>query len=287
MSTVGIGVPGLEARHQWADVIDLNNPGAWPRYDLDRITGLHSLPEADDNRESAFGRIGEIVYPSLQRGKTVTYEGRVIGRNLAELRQGANALRGACPSGDEAPMRIQSPLPDTTQWLTYARCLSCDVDDDQAQYSPWAVPTAYQRNFVLALRLHDPRFYASLEAITTGGTNGAVVGVNNVGTAPANPVFVVNGPITDDLVFERAPGVDTHHQVLFDSVTLSAGQQLQLNWANRTLLRVSDGVDYTPKINFEQSNWWDAGEQGVPPGSHALRVAGGGDWTVTFWPASW
>ena len=58
------GILGLEARHRWNGIFLLNDlEGGLPRTKLTRITGIHSLPEADDEREPRTAMIGEWIFP--------------------------------------------------------------------------------------------------------------------------------------------------------------------------------------------------------------------------------
>ena len=57
----------------------------FPRYVIDRISGLRDRPETEDNRAPASGRPGEVVCPSEVRAKNVVYEGRVQAADPASL----------------------------------------------------------------------------------------------------------------------------------------------------------------------------------------------------------
>src|SRR4051812_8794110 len=76
------GPLGLQGRHTWNGLFTLNdiNSGL-PHVNLDQITGLFSLPESDDLRDPRIGANGEVLYPSFTRGKTITYEGKLIAAN--------------------------------------------------------------------------------------------------------------------------------------------------------------------------------------------------------------
>lgn len=107
-------VPGLEARHRvvgpGGEVI-LNDPTVWPRYKLAEIPGLRSSADADDQRDVLRGRRGEIQRPSVRRGKTVVYRGKILGRNLTEVLLGEANLRKAvrdANGGELADLSITS-----------------------------------------------------------------------------------------------------------------------------------------------------------------------------------
>lgn len=294
--TIADGVLGLEATHQWGAGLVLNQEGVYPRYELDRIGGLHSHPEVEDNREPAFGRIGEIAYPSLPRGKTLTYEGRVVAYTLAQMRAAAAALRGSFRPVSDGTMYVRpSPVIGGPTWRYGARVLACDVDDEQTRGDE-AMPSPYQREFVLSLRMADPRFSVDGAPVSVNGVDGDVRVITNPGTAPADPVVVIDGPNTDDLVFERDNNPDAQ-KLIFSDVTCAAGDQLRLDWKARTLTRLSDGVQFANRVVFDPEewwaadhrSWWDANTDGLNPGPTTIRVAStdGGAWVCTIDPASW
>jgi hypothetical protein len=127
------GVLGLEARHTWwgeLGPITLNQlwddsgnryvlarPGQPLRpgraaaaavYPLTRIQGLHSRTETDDNRAPLTARMGEEIYLSLQRAKTVTYEGTICGATLADLRRAGRHFRQSVSGTAETFMLVQA-----------------------------------------------------------------------------------------------------------------------------------------------------------------------------------
>lgn len=286
--TVAHGILGIEAIHRLANQVDLNTQSGLPRIEVDRITGLHALPDADDNREATYAWSGEQVYPSLNRGKTITYEGRILGADIYQLRALTHTLRHAAAAGRLYETSIIASPHAAVGGSVYgyqARVLALEVDDAQTGgYEQ--IPTAYQRSFVLTVRQSDPRYYLQGADVTAGGASGAVVTVTNPGTADALPVWIVNGPIPDDLVFERYDNF-VPRKLLYDSIALAAGQQLRLDFNTRTLKRVSDGASFEHHRVFDDSDWWDATAAGLNPGITQIRCAGGGTWSCTFSPASW
>ena len=158
------GALGIEARHVW-NGLTLNDLTVWPRYRLRRIRGLHDLPDSDDNREPKTEQIGEIVYPSYARGKTVTYEGEVIGKTLQELRAGSHSLRSAfgpdIATGLNPERRmviVPHPTYGTQQHTFQGQCRLCTVEDEQTQ-GPTRQLSPFIRAFVIDIRLADPRLY--------------------------------------------------------------------------------------------------------------------------------
>jgi hypothetical protein len=280
------GVLGLEAVHTWRGAIALNTQTGFPRVELDRITGLHSLPEADDNREAATGRIGEIGYLSLPRGKTITYEGRIVGASLHQLRAHGTLLRAYFADRTTAhKMSIASPLGSVAFWYD-ARVLAFDMDDDQT-FSTWASPSPYQRPFVLSLRQLDPRYYRDQSPAAYSGNSGETVTVSyGEGNAVTPPYWRIFGPVTDgDVTLERTDNPDAR-QVVFRDLTIANGQVFRFNHINRMLKRESDNADFTDKLDFAATTWWDPATTDLNPGVTHIRATGA-PWSFHFWPAVW
>lgn len=156
------GVLGVEALHTWNGVITLNDKSGWPRIVIKRIRGLHDLPDSDDNREANTERIGETVYPSYARGKTITYEGEIRARSLHELRFGGQILRTAFGPDVTTGLNPERRMviaphasyvgPDSTQFTFTAQCRLVTLEDEQSS-------KRFARAFVVDLRLSDPRIY--------------------------------------------------------------------------------------------------------------------------------
>jgi hypothetical protein len=166
----------------------------------------------------------------------------------------------------------------------HARVLALDSDDEQL-VGHEAMPSAYQRNFIVSLRMSDPRYFHTAVASTGPQSAGSTPSIVLAGTAPADPGFTVAGPISDDLVFERYGNPDAR-KLLFNDVTVPGGQSAFLNYTLRSLVR-SDGTDLTGKLVMGASDWWDDGIWGLYPGSTMVRCAGGGSWTMACNPADW
>lgn len=290
-TAIADGPLGLEAIHvlhgRWANVY-LNDLAAYPRFELDRISGLHSLPEAEDQRYSPVGVPGEIPLPSQVRGKTLTYEGRIVAHNAQEMRQQAAFLRNmAAERSVEVRIDITPhPAYGDIQWWFGARTTAYDSDEEIKETSLSAYPSPHQRDFTWSVRMSDARFYVIGHDVVVNGASGDVRSINPGTLSPTEPVFVINGPTGTDLVFERYDNFDAR-KLLFKNVGLAAGQQLRLDFRARTLTRVSDGVDFLPTMNLTESNWWDEDTFGLYPGPTQVRCAGGNNWTCTASPASW
>ena len=299
------GVLGLEAFHTFAapgcPAVTLNDRSTvavatlpdgtiqrdvLPRYKVRRITGLRSRPDADDTREPVRGGIGELVYPSLQRGKTVVYEGSVEALSLESLRAATTTLLAAFSNtSSEGTMTVSPPAGrGGVSWSYVARSLACDIDDVQDR-GPRAV-YRWARNFTLSVRQGDPRYYTA--GVNVGGASGATVGVTNLGTAPSEPVFTLAGPIAPPVTIERL-GPDPRQLVFATSIAwlaINAGKHLVVEFGRRPRAYSPEaGGDFAALLTFA-SNWWDEGVGGILPGAQDIKVTGAA-WAVAFNHASW
>jgi hypothetical protein len=288
------GILGLEGIHRINNRIDINVQSGWPRIELDRITGLHGLPDVDDNREPSYGRSGERTYLGFVRGKTIVYEGRVLGRDLYQLREHTHELRqainavGASARSKEGEIVVRPhPAIGGLSHRYEARFLAFDCDDEQ-NIGVDAMPTAYQRSFVLTVRQSDPRYYVVGADVTVSGAEGEIKTVDNIGNASALPVFTISGPFPlGELEVARLNNV-AERRLVYDGITgVPAGDALRLDFRDRSLRRVSDDASYEHHRIFNDSNWWDPGAAPLNQGESDVVVLGGSGWTINFSPASW
>jgi hypothetical protein len=282
------GVLGLEAIHNITGRIDMNVQGSLPRIKLDRIGGLHSLNDADDFREDNYARSGETAYISHNRGRTITYEGRLFARNVLELRELGNDLRRACAFSrqTEGDFEIR-PHPFMGGYASRyrGRTLALEIDDEWTTNYGSVIP--YQRHFVLTIRCGDHRFYIVGKDVNMTAANAATLAVNNEGSTGALPAIIVNGPIAGTLLFERLDNF-VYRNLTYDlsDDNLAAGQQIKLDFYDRSLRRVSDDASYEHLRVFDESNWFDSSAAALNPGLSHVKVSGGGNWNIQFSPAN-
>lgn len=285
---IGDGILGLEAIHTWDTYVDLNNiSGGMPRVKLDKITGLHSLPDAVENGEKRNAGIGDIVYPTMPGGKTIVYEGRLQAATLKSLRAFSNELKYRFADWFNERQMVVAPHEDYGEgfFTYYARVLDLDISEVQSRI-PGAMPTAYQRDITLSLRQSNPRYYWHEVETATGVSGGSDV-FNNAGKAPTDPIISLAGPINGDVVIERlTANPDTRTLTLLD-VVLAGGQHINVDFAQRSILRASDGLDYGGTLSFANSDWWDNDALGLHPGNTTVKVTGAPSWTFTGYPAVW
>jgi hypothetical protein len=282
-----VGVLGLEARHEWENMgVVLNEPRAWgyPRYKLRRIGGLHSSPEADDNRDDRQGQLGQRARPSLVRGKTITYEGTVEALTLPDLRAACNDLRYVF--GERRWEGRMNVLPDPSavlgmpMWFR-ARATSLEIDDEQT-LDERHVPSPWCRDFVLSLRMGDPRFYEWEEQTVSQDIHDgqASVSIEHPGSAPTDPVIYVHGSTGPDWTLT---GHHDYKFVVYDQ-SVTAPDSAIVDFRERRI--TSGGNDWTGRANAE-SDWWNEGVDGIPARSThdiTLRSTSGG-LTVTWYVA--
>jgi hypothetical protein len=205
-------------------------------------------------------------------------------------------MTAAFAENDEGTMTIVPPASyGSMPSFTYrARVIACSVPDEQT-FGPDRIETSgWERTFQLSLRLSDPRYYEAPERSASSTPVGSVSGgftaplrapfyvpgsstalgslvAQNVGTAPAEPVFDIHGPVTD-------PGLvhdDLDAALLFKSGSLTVGPNQVLTVDFNTRQMTLDGGHVSrDRVAWNLSNWWDAGVQGLRVGSNRVRLVG-------------
>ena len=164
-------IGGVEALHSWippgetVPVISLGllrslSTGAevWPRYKLNRISGLKDLADPQDVRDNKVGADGETTRLSRRRGKTVVYEGTLQARGLREMREAESALSQAfADMKTEGKMTVSwhphnYDFNDLGERYFYGKPLTCVIIDVQERHR-------YFRPFVLSLRMSESVYY--------------------------------------------------------------------------------------------------------------------------------
>lgn len=298
-------VPGIEARHTWQPAdgdpfslggVDFVARNLWPNYRMQKIEGRHDKADLEDKRDPATARLGEIARRTLKRGKTEAWTGTVRARSLPELRAGVSALAAAFTGDDEGEMTIHAPasypgLPD----FTYrARCTAFSAPDEQTRGPDAQETGGWERDFVLTLRLSDPRYFSAIERQATAPApsfspsgwqlpvalpapiSGDQVTLTNLlvvngGTAPAEPILELRGPVVDPWFVN----LDVGAAIYFERGSLSVGgsQTLTLDFQARTITLDGQPVS-RDRIDWSISNWWDAGMPGLATGEQAIRYGG-------------
>jgi len=287
-ATIAEGVLGLEAEHGWNGVV-LNRKNEFPRYNLHRINGLHARAESDDPRDMVKGGIGELPFPANPKGKTIVYTGTIEAASLPSLRTAINTLKAAFSDRrNEYWMTVAPPAGrGGVSWAYIGTVLACDVDDEQVR--GMSAVYIHARTFSISIRQSDPRYYGA--AVVAPGASGATVNVNNLGNAPSEPVFTLNGPLalgSPPRIERLAP--DARFLQFQDSIAwsaINAGKVLTVEFGRspRAYCPQLPGSDFASLLAFN-STWWDDGVFGILPGGQDIRVTNAG-WSVTFNHASW
>lgn len=306
------GILGIEARHSW------NNPFAgggaivlnqldWenaagsgirqrvlPDLKVDRISGIFDLPEIEDVREPLPGRIGELAYAALQRGKSDIYEGRIRARTLRELRQRGRAMKGAFAGTTEGTMTV-APHPDqgVAAWHYRARVMQFTCPDEQL-FDRNHLPTPWIRPWVLTLRQSDPRYYIptikrypSADPLVWTNNGLFIDPVVNDGNAPTDPIFELKGLIAGTVEVQN---VSLGHTLRFDNVNVPVGQRMLIDFRTRKAINTTTLEDLVPKLRPDLSTWWDETVIGLQPGGQRVIAQGAGfqgTWAVSFYSADW
>lgn len=277
---IEVGVLGLEAVHEWAHglvipgflagPLRLNDEKAWPRWRVREIGGLGSGAERSGDSDPQVGRIGNTGRPSKIAGKTVTYSGTVFGRTLAEVRQARAAGIAAFSVQTLRPMRVipHADYAGGTEHTYTATPMVVDIDEKQSS-GPTRQPSGFAREFVIGLRLDDPRTYRP-ERTAAPDAAGIATIVNS--TAPTDVLLelsAIAGDVTltgtfGSVTLQALPAVCTVH--------LPSGTALDANGV--AVGKVAAG-----------STLLD-GPAAVPAGTSTLKVVGA-QMLVRYRPAFW
>jgi hypothetical protein len=259
---------------------------------LDKISGLHSRAEADDNRGNNQGRPGEYLLPSVQRGRTITYEGRLLAGSLNALREAAAIMRSGF-SGSEGLMFVEyNPLYSTVEempWLYFGRVTQFEIVDEQTAAPDALFP--HVRSFVLAVRQHDPRYYRWNPADGGGfvgagslPVDGSAQTLLNEGNAPADPVFEISSPGTNVTIFNGTTG----RNLALAGLPALGGSVLTVDFGLRIAYKDFFAQDLTGYVDLAATNAWDFGVGGLLPGVNAVGVAtSSGSWGAKWRGAYW
>lgn len=278
---------------------------------LDRITGLYSLGDMEPLTQNRSGAHGEVVYPSLTRGRTITYEGRIVGKTLNKLREQIGVMRpwlmglpGAVPVFPHErgpgkrliPIRI-SPPDNLGIGFTYDCAITAFELDDEQPYGPTRRPSPWMRSFILTVRQHDPRYYWDHLEIqefggeeTTEDDGGDYMTVVNDGNADSQHFnLLIPGPV-DDVAIDN---LTTEKRLEFLNVDVAADHYFFVGFATRQAFGATNVIPSTNpstnkagKLRASTSDWWDPFEQGLVPGENDIRV-GGNSVAEPVWIAHW
>lgn len=283
------GPLGLEALHTW-NGLTMNALNSFPRYNLTTINGLYSRAESEEVSDPAQGSIGEITYPSMPRGKTIVYNGVIEALSLPSLRAAITNLKAYFADTISEHFLTISPATGRggVSWTGIGKAMALDIDEDQQR--PLTAVFPHARGFSASIRLVDPRFYTSADPVSAAG--GAVVGVTNLGNAPADPIFTLTGPITSSGYGPRIERTTPDARILTFKTSIawaafSGGQHLVVVFGRIPMAYSPElGGDFSTLVKFD-STWWDDGAPGIIPGSQQVSASHCAAWSVTYSHAVW
>lgn len=321
------GVPGLEAIHT------LTPPSPWPSFALnandpmdtgtfdqafarlEKITGIHDKPDADDPRVNLIFQPGELPLPRFQRGRTITYSGTIVGRSLSEMRGMIAAVRAACANASTTNFQATpaawylsvayNSTYDATGLAFVGYGLPIAFTCDEEQGAPTLLPSAFQRPFDLTFRQSDGRWWVPSQTQSVGwdgatydGIDGGTSGTLTMpGTAPSEPVFTLisagDGSATLTFTSEE---IGAQLQIVLPSA-MADGDKLVVNFGQRTIMYTPSGddpVNYAGYLDLANTNWWSEASTAfltpvggsLLPGTNTLTVTGD-SWACRAIPAAW
>lgn len=312
MPEITDGVPGLEALHT------LTPPAAFPTFTLNdwmaddgstqlphtrlqKIVGIHDKPDADDPRVQLVYQPGELPLPRLQRGRSITYTGVIVGSTLSEMRAKEAALRAAVSSGSDNPLAwylsvgYNGLVDSALVFKGWGIPVGFTCDDDQP--NPDTAPTPWQRVFDLTFRQSDGRWWVvnddalcsvgSADTPIDDGSNGTLT---MTGTAPSEPIFTVYGSGSGEATIVLT-ATEVNAVLTIDLPdALPSGKLLVVDFGQRTITfdPAGDADDYTGYIDWTASTWWNEADVAATLliGDNTLSVVGD-PWSATALPAVW
>ncbi len=275
---------GLQEVHAWCPpdnseiLYKLNDLSVRPQVKVTDISGLHSLPEMEDNREDHIGRRGQTIYPSYERSRTIVYTAVVRARSVALL----DAVRGALRRNFRVQRDREGTMRIGANWFYRARVAALEISDVQTTGPESVYP--FQRDVTLTLIQSDPRVYWHLPQIFTGLDNEEVLEVNNIyGTTDSDPIITVenSGSVVTLENFDVPGATSGHARLRFNDLPDGT---LTVDFLHRTA--EVNGVDVTAKL-ASTTDWWDDGKVGIDVGNNSIKVTAEADstWSLLYYIA--
>jgi len=223
------GTLGLEAEIVFNNLLlnqRLSDAGNGPRY---RITDIGGLDDADvrDAREANPMRDGELALPAYYGGRTITLTGRIIARNVAEMRTMQSNLKRAFSTLEESRLKFYNASGSTDYiYIDVRKSAPIQMREAQVNAQPY-------RDFLVTLRASDPRFYSSATSTIASYGAGLATTFNgyNSGHAASEPVIKITGPL-----YPVVAGSTMQVSI----ANLSAGQALNLGFSSSSFLNATN-----------------------------------------------
>lgn len=158
-------------------------------YRISEFGGMDD-PDIRVNAEPNPSRDGENAPLALLSGRTVTLNGRIVARNLDEMRQMRNSIKLAFRNPNtELPLFLRAESSAFDHFIN-CRKRSLQIKESQDNLQFW-------RDFQVSLRASDPRFLTV--ATTSTVVQGSTV-ISNLGTYREYPVITILPQVATSLV---------------------------------------------------------------------------------------
>jgi hypothetical protein len=164
---------------------------------FDAIGNWGALGDREDRRSPRRGMIGEQALRAILLGKTLSPKGRVQAPSRQLLVRAVREFQAAMNDDQEQRFELW-PHPDygSIGHYFHAATLALDgLDDDQTNYSPQSLPTPWQRDFTLSIRLSDPRMYVIDDLAGTGFTRRVDAHASRTSAGTPRPIPVISGTL--------------------------------------------------------------------------------------------
>lgn len=265
-----------------------------PRIKLKTMPGFLASPPSDNHRDARGGSPGDIIYPSLFRGKPWSVTGELQASTVEGLRALDSAMKFVLNQmhNFEGTWSVEpradylAYLEQTGSWYINCRMTEYDPDEDYDSKDVEDAVTAYTQEFQAGFIASDPRFYWSEEVTVDGGDDLTTDNLGNIDTPPTVAIEVSGGTQTlaiyNDTILRKLQLTD---------IFLDTGV-VYFNFKNpRSIVLVTDfdpdnPIDISQYLDVQNSNWWDVGIPGLVPGANNLRHFGANSISVTFNHAS-
>jgi len=305
-------ITGLEGIVTAGGIVMNDRLATYPRVELSDIVGLRSLPDYEEIKDQAIGRLGEVPRNNTRSGKTITFEGIIKAQSIIDLRTHMALVSAAFQGTGEMQFDHEPHASDPnagslpTRWYR-ALPLACDPVESWPEQGKLGTAThGFEAVFSMPVRLSDPRFYWPTavtghdDTLSTGGGeappltpdgesdppsgNSLTVTVNNTGNTATEGIITITGRVWNPVVSNLTTG----KFLRFDDLDVEAAEELEIDSKRRRIRRAS-GANNRHKLD-ETSDWWDPGEDFLAVGSNQIRLNGyvmgaGAELDVEFYPA--
>ncbi len=245
----------------------LNDDSAYPWAALIKVSGIHDIQLRQSRREKT-GDHGVIDYDTYAGGRTISFEGLLIGLDESEVKDVMTSVKNAFviesnPTTSQQGERVLT-WQDTDE---VAKQITCKVD--RMPVIEEEMHATIFRNFFISLFAKDPRIVAQAEStetlylaypgseltfpvtfpITFGDTYGNQETLNNAGNFGASISYTITCPVGYSIVNPEIMNLTTGIFQKFYPLTLDEGDILTVTPTSATWYDASTG-DTTDVIGY-------------------------------------